>query len=63
MTGAEIMKRLAKICAHLLVLFFALVGTVRADDFAHQFLGSPLLILVALLVIDAIAFVFHKIRR
>lgn len=57
------MKRLAKICAHLLVLFFALVGTVRADDFTHQFLGSPLLILVALLVIDAIAFVFHKIRR
>lgn len=28
-----------------------------------QFIGSPLLILAALLIIDAAAFAFHKMRK
>lgn len=48
-----------------LVLLIALVNHVDASDgFAmDQFLGSPLLILVAILVIDIIAFAYHKIRK
>jgi predicted permease len=50
---------------YLILLPFALVSTVRAADVssASQFLGSPLLALVALIVIDAIAFLYHKIRK
>jgi len=29
----------------------------------NQFLGSPLLILTAIIVIDIIAFIYHKIRK
>ena len=44
---------------------FALINSVYAADesFADQFLGSPLLILVAIVVIVAVAFVYHKIRK
>jgi hypothetical protein len=50
--------------AYFLVLF-ALVNHVRASDGSvlDQFLGSPLLILVALLVIDIIALAYHKLRK
>jgi cadmium resistance protein CadD (predicted permease) len=46
-------------------LMFALINRVYAADesFADQFLGSPLLILVAIVVIVAAAFVYHKIRK
>ncbi|MGD0496103.1 MAG: hypothetical protein ABSB28_08680 [Candidatus Bathyarchaeia archaeon] len=59
------MARLVKTCLCALVLLSALIGTVRAadDSFTSQFLGSPLLALVALVVIDVIAFVYHKIRK
>ena len=33
------------------------------DSFINQFLGSPLLILTAIIVIDIIVFVYHKIRK
>jgi len=33
------------------------------DPILEQFLGSPLLIFVAILAIDAIAFAYHKIRK
>jgi cadmium resistance protein CadD (predicted permease) len=48
-----------------LLFFFASIGSVKAGDvsFADQFLGSPLLILVGLIVIVIIAFIYHKIRR
>jgi hypothetical protein len=48
------------------ILFLsALISTVRAADesFGSQFLGSPLLALVVLIVIDAIALLYHKIRK
>ncbi|MGB8779092.1 MAG: hypothetical protein WCD81_00385 [Candidatus Bathyarchaeia archaeon] len=59
------MARLVKACACALILLSALIGTVRAADesFASQFLGSPLLALAALVVIDAIAFIYHKMRK
>jgi hypothetical protein len=59
------MARLVKTWLYALMLLSALIGTVRAADEspASQFLGSPLLALAALIVIDAIAFIYHKIRR
>jgi hypothetical protein len=59
------MKRWAKWGLRALLLFSALVGTVAAADesFSYQFLGSPLLVLVVLLVIDAIALLYHRIRK
>ncbi len=33
------------------------------NDFATQFLGSPLLVLTVILVIDVIALIYHKIRK
>jgi len=33
------------------------------DSFADQFLGSPFLILAVFVVMAAIAFIYHKIRR
>ena len=48
-----------------LLSLFASVGTVRAEgeSSGSQFLESPLLILTAILIIDAIAFAYHKIRK
>jgi hypothetical protein len=59
------MRNLAKWLLQALMLFSAVVGIAAAADesFAYQFLGSPLLILVALLVIDALALLYHKIRK
>jgi cadmium resistance protein CadD (predicted permease) len=49
----------------LLFFLFALVSRVYAADetFLDKFLGSPLLILAAIIVIVAVAFVYHKIRK
>jgi len=59
------MKQLGKWVLQILLLFSALAGTASAADesFSYQFLGSPLLILVVLLIIDAIALLYHKIRK
>jgi len=59
------MTRLAKAFLYALTLLAALIGTVRAADesFASQFLNSPLLALAALVIIDIIAFIYHKIRK
>ena len=48
-----------------LILFFALVSRVGASDGSalDQFLGNPLLVLVALFVIDIIAFAYHRLRK
>jgi hypothetical protein len=48
-----------------LFLLFALINIVGAADesFADQFLGSPLLVLTAIIVIDIIALVYRKIRK
>jgi hypothetical protein len=59
------MKQLGKWGLQTLLLFSAVIGIAAAADesFFYQFLGSPLLILVALLVIDAIVLLYHKIRK
>lgn len=46
-------------------LMFALAGIVHVADesFGAQFLGSPLLILVAVIVIAALASLYHRIRK
>jgi len=47
------------------LFLFALANVVEASDgsFTDQFLGNPLLILSALIIIDVIAFLYHKIRK
>ena len=57
-------KRIA-VAIHFLLFSFAFVNLVNASDefIADQFLGSPLLILVAVLIIDAIAIAYHRIRK
>jgi len=46
-------------------LLFMFINCVSAQEesFVDKFLGSPLLVLVAIIVIDIIAFIYHKIRR
>ena len=48
-----------------LFLVFALVRLVNAADetFGEQFLGSPLLVLVAVMVIAALASLYHRMRK
>lgn len=50
---------------HVLFLLFMFINSVGAEEepFVDKFLGSPLLVLVAIIVIDIIAFVYHRIRR
>ncbi len=42
-----------------------LINSVNAegDSFTDKFLGSPLIVLVVIVVIDILAFVFHTIKR
>ncbi len=42
-----------------------LINSVNAegDSFTDKFLGSPLIVLVVIVVIDILAFVFHRIKR
>jgi hypothetical protein len=60
------MKRnLAKIifCALLLVLTSVNHAYAAEESPINQFLGSPLLALAAIIVIDVIAFLYRKIRK
>jgi len=59
------MKRQIALASYLLLFLITFVSTVNAADesFTDKFLGSPLLILVVIIVIDIIAFVYHKIRK
>ncbi|HEY4674431.1 MAG TPA: hypothetical protein VIH48_00080 [Candidatus Bathyarchaeia archaeon] len=59
------MKTRTVLASNLLLSLFALVNVARAanESFTDQFLGSPLLALVAIAIIDVIAFVYHKIRK
>jgi len=51
--------------SYILFLLFTLINSVRAQEepFVDKLLGSPLLVLVAIIVIDVIALIYHKIRR
>jgi hypothetical protein len=57
--------RKIKLSLYSLFLLFMSINSVHAEEepFVDKFLGSPLLVLVAIIVIDIIAFVYHKIRR
>jgi len=59
------MNRRIALASYLLLFLFTFVSTVNATDesFTDKFLGSPLLILVAIIAIDIIAFIYHKIRK
>lgn len=59
------MKKRMAMAFYPLLFLFTLISSVNASDesFVDQFLGSPLLVLVAIIVIDIIAFVYHKIRK
>ncbi|MEM3770573.1 MAG: hypothetical protein QXG76_05255 [Candidatus Bathyarchaeia archaeon] len=59
-------KNLATIMVvHILLLVFALINRVYAaeESFLSQFLGSPLLVLTAIIIIDIIAYLYRKIRK
>ncbi len=59
------MKGKSLLAIHFLVFLLSLVDRVKAADeaLADKFLGNPTLILTAIIVIDIIAFVVHKIRK
>jgi uncharacterized repeat protein (TIGR02543 family) len=41
----------------------AVTATFTQDQFVDKFIGNPLLILAALMVIVAVAYAYHKIRK
>jgi len=55
----------AKSLLFALFLLLLLVNSVNAQEepFVDKFLGSPLLVLVAIIVIDIMSIIYHKIRR
>jgi len=57
-------RRMALVSCQLFFLL-ALISIVHAADetFTDQFLGSPLLILAAIIIIDVIALIYHKIKK
>jgi hypothetical protein len=59
------MKRLTNWGLHLFLIFSSVVGISYAadDSFASQFLGSPLLVLVVILIADAVALIYHRARK
>lgn len=59
------MKSPLPLGACLLFLLFALVRVVHAADetFGEQFLGSPLLVLFAVMIIVALASLYHRMRK
>jgi hypothetical protein len=59
------MKKHVASALFLLLLLSAFVGKAYAADesFIDHFIGSPLLILAAIIVVDLIAFIYHKIRK
>ena len=59
------MKHVAVLALCSLFLMLAMAGVVHAADeaFGAQFLGSPLLILAAVIVLAALASLYHRIRR
>jgi membrane protease YdiL (CAAX protease family) len=59
------MKMASPLAFGSIFLFFVLARAVRAANEApaDQFLGSPLLVLAALLIIAGLAIVYHRIRK
>jgi hypothetical protein len=59
------MKNRNVLALYPLLFLLTLINSVNAADesFVNRFLGSPLIILVAVIVIDIIAFIYHKMRK
>jgi hypothetical protein len=47
----------------LFLLSFVNIASASEESFTEQFLGSPLLVLTAIIVIDIIALIYRKIRK
>jgi len=57
-------RRILSLSAFLMFAFCGLRNAVFADDsFVDKFIGNPLLILAALMVIVAVVYAYHKIRK
>ncbi len=50
---------------HILFLLFALINSVSAEEepLVDKFLSNPLIVLVAIITVDIIALIYHKIKR
>lgn len=59
------MKKRKVLALYPLLFLFTLISSVNATErsFVDRFVGSPLIILVAIIVIDIVAFIYHKVRR
>lgn len=58
------MKRQIPSTFYMLLLLSAIIRSVGAagESFEEELVGSPLLILIALVVMDIIAFIYHKVK-
>lgn len=59
------MKARGALASWLMLFFLSLVNIVGASEesLTEQFLGSPLLVLTAIIIMDIIALIYRKIRR
>ncbi|MEM3463489.1 MAG: hypothetical protein QXL91_01335 [Candidatus Bathyarchaeia archaeon] len=59
------MKVRGVLASWLMLFFLSLVNIVGASEesLTEQFLGSPLLVLTAIIIMDIIALIYRKIRR
>ena len=51
------------VCSLLLTLSCVKAAHAADETFAQQFVGNPLLILAAVMIIAALAFLYHRIRK
>ncbi|MEM3726057.1 MAG: hypothetical protein QXK98_04240 [Candidatus Bathyarchaeia archaeon] len=59
------MKARGALASWLMLFFLSFVNIVGASEesLTEQFLGSPLLVLTAIIIMDIIALIYRKIRR
>jgi hypothetical protein len=59
------MKRSAVlvVCSSFLTLSSVKAAHAADETFAQQFVGSPLLVLTAVMIVAALAFLYHRIRK
>jgi hypothetical protein len=59
------MKRQTSSAFYMSLLLSTMIRAVNAagESFEEQLVGSPLLILVAIILVDIIAFIYHKVKR
>lgn len=59
------MRKQAFLALNVVLILSAFVRMANASEetFADSFLGSPLLVLAVILIIDAVAVVYYRIRK